>query len=54
MNLIGKWRLKEEKIDLLDLTLSKAIDKVDVVILTTPPGFRPLHFKYAIDNDACF
>jgi len=29
----------------------KAIDKADVVILTTPPGFRPLHFKYAIDND---
>ena len=29
----------------------KAIDKADVVIQTTPPGFRPLHFKYAIDND---
>ena len=29
----------------------KAIDKADVVILTTTPGFRPLHFKYAIDND---
>ena len=29
----------------------KAIDKADVVILTTPPGFRPLHFKYAIEND---
>ena len=28
-----------------------AIDKADVVILTTPPGFRPLHFKYAIEND---
>lgn len=23
---------------------------VDVVILTTPPGFRPLHLKYAIDQ----
>jgi predicted dehydrogenase len=23
----------------------------DVVILATPPGFRPLHFKYAIEND---
>ena len=22
---------------------------VDVVVLTTPPGFRPLHFKAAID-----
>ena len=29
----------------------KAIDLADVVILTTPPGFRPQHFKYAIDND---
>jgi predicted dehydrogenase len=23
---------------------------IDVVLLTTPPGFRPLHFKYAIDQ----
>ena len=29
----------------------KAIDLCDVVILTTPPGFRPLHFEYAIRND---
>lgn len=29
----------------------KAIDLADVVILTTPPGFRPLHFEYAIDQD---
>ena len=29
----------------------KAIDVADVVILTTPPGFRPYHFKYAIEND---
>lgn len=29
----------------------KAVDMADVVILATPPGFRPLHFKYAIDND---
>ena len=29
----------------------KAIDKADVVILTTPPGFRPYHFEYAINND---
>ena len=29
----------------------KAIDLCDVVILTTPPGFRPLHFEYAIHND---
>jgi myo-inositol 2-dehydrogenase / D-chiro-inositol 1-dehydrogenase len=26
----------------------KAIDMADVVILTTPPGFRPLHFEYAV------
>ena len=29
----------------------KAIDLADVVILTTPPGFRPLHFEYAVNND---
>ena len=29
----------------------KAIDMADVVILTTPPGFRPLHFEYAISQD---
>ncbi len=29
----------------------KAIDMADVVILTTPPGFRPYHFEYAIAND---
>ena len=29
----------------------KAIDKADVVILTTPPGFRPYHFEYAIAQD---
>jgi predicted dehydrogenase len=28
----------------------KAIDLADVVILTTPPGFRPYHFEYAINN----
>jgi predicted dehydrogenase len=26
----------------------KAIDLCDVAILTTPPGFRPIHFEYAI------
>lgn len=26
----------------------KAIDEADVVILTTPPGFRPQHFEYAV------
>ncbi|WP_298238953.1 Gfo/Idh/MocA family oxidoreductase [uncultured Algibacter sp.] len=26
----------------------KAIDEADVIILTTPPGFRPQHFEYAV------
>lgn len=26
----------------------KAIDEADVIILATPPGFRPQHFEYAI------
>ncbi len=26
----------------------QAIDMADVVILTTPPGFRPIHFDYAV------
>jgi len=28
-----------------------AIDEADVVILATPPGFRPQHFEYAIAQD---
>ncbi|MBR9998490.1 MAG: Gfo/Idh/MocA family oxidoreductase [Cyclobacteriaceae bacterium] len=28
-----------------------AIDMADVVILTTPPGFRPIHLEYAVKND---
>ncbi len=29
----------------------KAIDSdVDVVVMATPPGFRPIHFQYAIDQ----
>lgn len=28
-----------------------AIDQADVVVLATPPGFRPLHFEYAISQD---
>ena len=27
-----------------------AIDEADVVILTTPPGFRPKHFEYAVSQ----
>jgi myo-inositol 2-dehydrogenase / D-chiro-inositol 1-dehydrogenase len=29
----------------------KAIDMADVVILATPPGFRPEHFEYAMNNN---
>lgn len=29
----------------------KAIDMADVVILATPPGFRPEHFEYAVNNN---
>ena len=28
----------------------EAIDKADVVLLATPPGFRPQHFEYAIEH----
>ena len=28
----------------------QAIDMADVIILTTPPAFRPLHFEYAISQ----
>lgn len=28
----------------------KAIDLADVVILTTPPGFRPMQFEYAVEK----
>ncbi len=29
----------------------KVIDRVDVVLLATPPGFRPIHIKYAVDQN---
>ena len=29
---------------------TKAMDLADVVILATPPGFRPQHFEYAVNN----
>ncbi len=29
----------------------EVIDMAVVVILTTPPGFRPLHFEYAVNNN---
>lgn len=28
-----------------------AIDKADVVLLTTTPGFRPIHFEYAVNQN---
>lgn len=28
----------------------KAIDEADVIILATPPGFRPQHFEYAVSQ----
>lgn len=28
----------------------KAIDAADVVLLCTPPGFRPIHFEYAVEK----
>lgn len=28
----------------------KAMDLADVVLLATPPGFRPQHFEYAVNN----
>ena len=28
----------------------KAIDEADVIILATPPGFRPQHFEYAVSE----
>jgi predicted dehydrogenase len=28
----------------------KVIDAVDVVLLATPPGFRPIHFAYAVEK----
>ena len=27
-----------------------SLDKGDVVLLTTPPGFRPIHFEYAVEK----
>ena len=45
-----KINLKEKNIFVGFDSYKKAIDLCDVVILATPPGFRPLHFEYAIDN----
>ena len=45
-----KINLKQKNIFVGFDSYKKAIDLCDVVILATPPGFRPLHFEYAIDN----
>ena len=44
-------RVKEQNRYIGFNAYQKAIDLADVVILTTPPGFRPLHFEYAVNND---
>ncbi|MCD6544610.1 MAG: Gfo/Idh/MocA family oxidoreductase, partial [Flavobacteriaceae bacterium] len=44
----GKVDVKESKKFIGFGSYKKAIDEADVVILTTPPGFRPQHFEYAI------
>ena len=45
-----KIKIKEKNIFTGFDSYKKAIDLCDVVILTTPPGFRPLHFEYAVNN----
>lgn len=45
----GKVKVKKEHQYTGFDAYKKAIDKADVVILTTPPGFRPYHFEYAVN-----
>ena len=40
---------EENKFDGFD-AYKKAIDLADVVLLATPPGFRPIHFEYAVNQ----
>lgn len=47
----GKVKVKEKNRFVGFDAYKKAIDLADVVILATPPGFRPQHFAYAIEND---
>lgn len=47
----GKVNVKESNKFYGFDAFKKAIDLADVVILATPPGFRPSHFSYAIEND---
>jgi len=46
-----KIKIKEKNLFVGFDAYKKAIDLCDVVILTTPPGFRPHHFEYAVNND---
>ena len=45
-----KIKIKEKNLFTGFDSYKKAIDLCDVVILTTPPGFRPLHFEYAVNT----
>ncbi|MBI1375512.1 MAG: twin-arginine translocation signal domain-containing protein [Phycisphaera sp.] len=45
----GKTNVPDERKHIGFDAYMKVIDSVDVVILTTPPGFRPLHFEYAVN-----
>lgn len=47
----GKVNVKEDHRFVGFDAYKKAIDLADVVILATPPGFRPQHFAYAVEND---
>lgn len=46
-----KIALKEEDKHVGFEAYKAAIDKADVVLLTTTPGFRPIHFEYAVSKD---
>jgi predicted dehydrogenase len=46
-----KIRLKDEDKHVGFDAYKLAIDKADVVLLTTTPGFRPIHFEYAINQN---
>ena len=46
-----KIKVKEKNKFIGFNSYKKAIDEADVVILTTPPGFRPYHFEYAINQN---
>ena len=58
LNSLNEKYPKSEQINITEETIftgfdayKKAIDLADVVILTTPPAFRPIHFEYAINQN---